>query len=258
MSHASPPRDDRDAEYYEDLLAAAAFGTLDSDEAAELRAYLESNPDARDALADLRELASMLSLVAGEADPSPALRDRIEGTIASGEAREMGMPNGIQPLPVSPEPEPTRLHAPRVAWNASLWAAAAALVIALAAGLVLGRYFFADTENEPAPEVIAFEMATPIPDLTAELTYDPDRELFMLDTENMPHAPAGQVYQVWLIDKANVPQPMGVMERESFAVTADRDDYTAFAITVEPGPLGSEAPTSQPFFVAPLTPDAGG
>ncbi|MDQ3655120.1 MAG: hypothetical protein M3457_08585, partial [Chloroflexota bacterium] len=48
-------------------------------------------------------------------------------------------------------------------------------------------------------------------------------------------------------------QPVGVMNRSTFAVPAPRDAYDAFAITVEPAPLGSAGPTTDPFFVAPLT-----
>ena len=104
-------------------------------------------------------------------------------------------------------------------------------------------------------QTIAYELtlSTPIPDLGAELTYDEDAQIFTLQTENMPAAPEGQVYQVWLIDTECRPQPMGVMADPTFAVAADRDNYTAFAITVEPGPIGSAGPTTPPFFVAPLT-----
>ena len=40
----------RDEQYYEELLATAAFGTLTPAEAAELRAFLAANPAARAAL----------------------------------------------------------------------------------------------------------------------------------------------------------------------------------------------------------------
>ena len=261
MSDIRPPVMNRDE--YEDLLATAAFGTLTSDEAADLRAYLQAHPESQADLDELRELASTLPLLVDEAAPSTALRGRLEQAVQATHrvARPLHDPeasDAIRPLDFQGAALQKRVRndAPP-AWRNYVWAAAAAILIALVAGAALGRFFFADPDDDTGQtELIAYEMdlATPVPGLTAELTYDPERQLFVLQTENMPHAPEGQVYQIWLIDQDSVPQPKGVMDEATFAVTADMDQYVAFAITVEPGPLGSEAPTSTPFFVAPLTP----
>jgi hypothetical protein len=45
---------------------------------------------------------------------------------------------------------------------------------------------------------------------------------------------------------------VGVMEGDEFDFEANRDDYDAFAITVEPAPDGSSGPTTEPIVVAPL------
>ncbi len=44
------------------------------------------------------------------------------------------------------------------------------------------------------------------------------------------------------------------MGADGFATVADISKFDALAITVEPGPLGSPAPTTKPFVIAPLQP----
>jgi anti-sigma-K factor RskA len=255
VNPVNPAVNDRDDQYYEELLGAAAFGTLTAEEEAELQAYLKTSETARAELAELRALAGDLTLLADEMDPPPDLRNRIEQAVLADVtwgADVQGRPRGDEPKPLDFEPKPSRKPIPL--WRNYIWAAAAALLIAVLAGAVLDRVFFQD-DDDPVDnrQTIAFDLslATPAPGLTAELTYDPDQHLFVLETENMPPAPADHVYQVWLIDTEG-PKNAGTMAGSRFAVAADRSDYQALAITVEPAPLGSEGPTTEPFFVAPL------
>lgn len=268
MKPVDPTVNDRDDQYYEELLGAAAFGTLTAAEAVELEDYLARSPAAQAELAELRALAADLPLLVDDVEPSADLRNRIEQAVLADVAwarpdatapkmPDTDQPSGIVTLTTVPPLEEiqsgTPVRKPTPIWRSSLWAAAAALLIAVIAGVLLDR-FVLDGGGDDNVQTIAYELtlSTPIPDLGAELTYDEDAQIFTLQTENMPAAPEGQVYQVWLIDTESVPQPMGVMADPTFAVAADRDNYTAFAITVEPGPIGSAGPTTPPFFVAPL------
>jgi len=136
-------------------------------------------------------------------------------------------------------------------WRKYLWAAALAL-LSLLAGAAIGRFLMADDPDpEPAGETIAMQFSTPIPNVTGQLMYMPDQQVFKLSMENMPAAPHDHVYQVWLIDDSRS-IPAGVMDRPEFAVAADRDRYDALAITVEPAPIGSADPTTDPIMIAPL------
>jgi anti-sigma-K factor RskA len=265
VNPVDPAVNDRDDHYYEELLGAAAFGTLTAEEEIELQAHLASSESARAELAELRIIAGDLSLLADEMEPPVELRDRLERAIQTDLAwanptplrpvtTEQG-PGEVQPLNLSSVPEGSSRR-PISIWRNSMLAAAAVLLVAVLAGVVLDRVFFDDDSDPDGRETIAFELSSPIPNLSAELTYESDDQVFLLKTGNMPAAPEGQVYQVWLIDREGVPVPNGVMVGSSHAVSANRDDYAAFAITVEPGPLGSTAPTTEPFFVAPLTPEA--
>lgn len=261
-----PTVNDRNDRYYEDLLGAAAFGTLSAAEAGEVEAYLAASAPARAVLAELRMIAGGLTLLADEARPSLDLRNRIEHVVmadaawarpAQGGFRSIpgGNPDdGIVPLSTVPIPGSKR-RSPLL--RPALWAVAAALVLAVLSGVVLDRLLLSESDQVNARESIAYTLTTPIPELSAELTYDADDQLFILETENMPAAPQNHVYQVWLIEDG-VPQPVGVMNQSRFAVPAPRDAYQAFAITVEPAPLGSAGPTTDPFFVAPLTGEDAG
>lgn len=255
MNPVDPTARDRD-DYYESLLGAAAFGTLTAEEEAGLRVYLATSDSARAELAELVALAGDLSLLVDEREPSPGLRSRIAAAIAAEPAAPTLAPNaddrgGIRPIETSSQPTPIQ-QAP--GWRNYIWAAAASLLIAILAGVALDRVFLQDADDDDSRETIAFELslATPVPELSAELTYDSEQQLFLLETEGMPPPPEGQIYQIWLIDAAGRPKPVGLMDDSVVAVAADREAYDAFAITLEPGPIGSPAPTTEPFFVAPL------
>ncbi|CAN5857190.1 hypothetical protein BH24CHL3_BH24CHL3_08400 [soil metagenome] len=258
---------DRSGMDFESLLGAAAFGTLTAEEASGLMAYLATSDAARAELAQLRVIAGVLPLLTDEREPSPGLRGRIEQAVRATphtKQREPGLPlpttssaesQTVRPLEFSTQLAPTPIEkAP--GWRNYVWALAASLLIAVLAGVMLDRIFLQAADDDlEGRETIAFELTlpTPVDDLSAELTYDPDRQLFVLETENMPAAPEGQIYQVWLIDGVG-PRPVGVMVDSTFALAANRDNYAAFAITVEPAPNGSPAPTTTPFFVAELAP----
>ncbi len=262
MNGVDPAVNDRRDQYFQELLGAAAFGTLSAAEASELEGHLATSAAARAELAELRLIAGGLALLSEPARPSIDLRNRIEHVVMADMAWMRPTPignahgangdanSGIVPLstvPVAGAKQPTPL------WRPYVWAAAAALALAVLSGIALDRLGLNDADSAIERETIAFDLnlPTPIPNLSAELVYDPDDQLFILETENMPPAPADSVYQVWLIQDG-VPEPVGVMNQSTFAVPAARDAYQAFAITVEPGPLGSEGPTTDPFFVAPL------
>lgn len=175
-------------------------------------------------------------------EPAPARASR---------RRRLELPadtNDFVPLPVDMVRQQDRRP------PAALWGVAALLVVAVAviAGALLGRAFLADNGGKTDEgEQIALQFTTPVPDVSAQLTYFADRKLLVLKTEHMPPPPADHVYQIWLIGGAG-PVPVGTMQDGGYATVADISRYQTFAITVEPGPLGSDQPTTEPIVVAPL------
>jgi hypothetical protein len=105
----------------------------------------------------------------------------------------------------------------------------------------------------PIAETIALAPTDAAPDASGEVTYLPQDKLLMLDVRDLPPLEPDQVYEVWLIG-AEGPVPAGTFDQptDQHAVVADRDLYDTLAITAEPGPLGTEAPTGEIVATAPL------
>jgi anti-sigma-K factor RskA len=77
--------------------------------------------------------------------------------------------------------------------------------------------------------------------------FSPADDLFLVDVRDLPSLEPHQVCEVWLIGEDSVPVPAGVFNQptDQNAVIAGRDQYGILAITAEPGPLGTEAPTGE-------------
>lgn len=272
VNTVEPKVDDQRHEPYQELLAAAAFGTLTADEQRLLKSHLDGCAECRAELAEFRAIADALPTTLDDRLPSPELRDRIAAAIrlssaatpppdswraASAPLQTAAPP--AQTLGTHPVPSPTPAGKVTPFRQRYVWATAALVLLAVLAGALAGRTLFADGgEDVVRGEPIALQMDPPIPNATGELVYMPEERVFKLTMHNMPAAPADHVYQVWLID-ADGPEPVGMVDQASgqFAVAADRSRYETFAITVEPGPLGSQAPTSDPIITAPLDDPTG-
>jgi anti-sigma-K factor RskA len=76
-------------ERQEELASLHALGLLDGPEREQFVAELGRNPELRKRVAELRQAAAALAHLAPEADPPPALRDRV---LASAAARDRGLP----------------------------------------------------------------------------------------------------------------------------------------------------------------------
>lgn len=260
---------DRTHEEFQDLLAAAAFGTLTDGEWSALRAHLETCAECQRELSDFRTIAAALPLTLDERQPAPQLRNRIlamvqhehriaEPTPATSAPVAAPNPGDVpetRQIQAAPQPvqRPVPMRRSTPIRSRHLWATAALVLLSLLAGAAIGRFLLAD-EPDPGPdgETIAMQFSTPIPNVQGELTYLPDQRLFRLTMENMPPAPADHVYQVWLIGESG-PIPAGVMNQPEFVVAADRARYDALAVTVEPAPIGSADPTTPPIITAPFT-----
>ena len=134
------------------------------------------------------------------------------------------------------------------------WMVAAALaIIALLAGVWLGRVAFVTTD-EPSPHIVGLEILDDELEVGGEVEYIEDEEIYIVAIRTLPPAPAGLVYQVWMqVDDLVV--PAGVMNPNSsrFAYAAYDGRYDTLFVTEEPAPFGSEEPTSDPVITADLT-----
>jgi anti-sigma-K factor RskA len=238
-----------------DLLGAFALGAVDAEEAAAVRAYVASNAEAQEELAELMAGVDVLSLSVPPLEPPAGLRDRIAAA-ALAEAPS-APPSAVpdHPTPDTQHLTPVPIRPPASFWSrATPWAAAAAALLLIAAGLLLWNLQLRGQLAEtPVTQTVALAPTDAAPGASGEVRYLPDQQLFFVDVRDLPPLAEGQVYEVWLIG-AEGPVPAGVFDRstDQHAIVADRSQYDTLAITAEPGPLGTEAPTGEIVATAPL------
>ena len=217
------------------LVGAYAVDALDDVERAAFERHLAECADCRDEVDGLREAASVIgSSVAHE--PPSSLRDRVLADIAT-----------VRPLP--PLTTPARQRTAR--FRPALVAAAAAVVIAVAGGIVVAEPWADDTSQAPtAAERIraAADAETFQRELeggaVATVIRSKSLNQAVLVTQDMPPAPEGKVYELWLDHEGVGMVAAGLMEDGDDEVVLTGDPATAigFGITVEPDG-GSKEPT---------------
>jgi anti-sigma-K factor RskA len=209
------------------------MGVLEEPERSEVRALIAADPEGAAAAAGV---VSSLGLLAPPADPPAGLRTRV----------------------LSAAGQPARART----W---LWALAAASALALLFTAVslnstLHRERAQMSEvlaimNAPDTIVRVSGGATPQP--KAKLFVNPSRGVLLL-ASNLPPAPEGRTYQMWLLPIAGQPIPAGLFHSEAAGTalhlrkqTIDLSRIGAIAVTVEPA-AGSAQPTTTPFLVTSL------
>jgi anti-sigma-K factor RskA len=246
-----------------DLLGAFALGALDAQEAAAVRAHLATCAECQAEVATLWSAVDTLPDLVEPMDPPPGLRDRISAAILAEAAAPQTPPAPLAPAtniavtdPSTPERPRTEPIRPAKWWSkAAPWAAAAAILLLVSGGLLVWNLRLQEQiVTTPTPETIALVPGDAAPDASGEVTYLPQDNLLLLDVRDLPALEPGQVYEVWLIGEEGVPAPAGVFDQSSdrHAIVADRGQFDTLAITAEPGPLGTAAPTGEIVATAPL------
>ena len=237
-----------------DLLGAFALGAVDTEEAAIVRSHLTTCTECQTEIAQLWAMVDVLRGTVEPLDPPPGLRDRIAAAV-------MAEPASLPPAPAAPaalrstpaiappERAPEPIRPPVSFWSrATPWMAAAAILLLLSAGLLVWNLQLREQMvSTPVTETIALAPTDAAPDASGQVTHLPEDNLLILDVRDLPPLQSGQVYEIWLIGEDGVPVPAGVFDQptDQHAIVADRDRYDTLAITAEPGPLGTEAPTSE-------------
>ena len=218
------------------LVGAYAVDALDDVERAAFERHLAECADCRAEVDGLREAASVMgSSVAQEAPGS--LRDRVLSDIVT-----------VRPLP--PLTVPASQRAAR--FRPALVAAAAAVVIAVASGVVVAEPWADDSSQGPVTAADRIRAAADAETFQQELdggavaTVVRSKSLnqAVLVTHDMPPAPDGKVYELWLNHDGVGMVAAGLMENGQREVVLEGDPATAvgFGITVEPDG-GSKEPT---------------
>ncbi len=110
--------------------------------------------------------------------------------------------------------------------------------------------------SAPGTTEVAFGQGQTAPP-TGGVFVNPSRGVLMI-ASNLPPAPAGRIYEMWVIPKSGVPRPAGLFQsRNDDAVMhiepgpVDVASTAAVAVTLE-NEAGAQQPTSQPLIVAAL------
>ncbi len=267
VSTMEPRRQRHDHDYYEELLGAVALGAATLEERQAVLTHMSECPHCRAELAQLRAAVTALPLALEEREPSPILRYRIQAMVqhevmtgvefdepvALAAAQEQERAAVVEPVPTAP-PQQIRRRSPAT----MLWAAAALILLAVSAGMVLWNVLLLQDQQAREDDLdsipVRVAIASPPADVDADLAYLEDRGVFLLSVRSLPQLAENQVFQVWLIGEGN---PVSVAtfaeETAEVAVAADRTEYAALAVSVEPGPVGSPAPTTTPILIADIS-----
>ena len=241
-------------EWYQELLGAYALGALLPNEAAALEAHLATCPTCPEELRRLRLGMHAFALTAEERDPSPDLRNRIwAATFTPTEVAPALQPEPTRPLePIPIEQARAERKAPLPLWTKI----AAALAVVLIGSLLAWNFALRNGESGDQGTVVGQLAPAPdAPDQTTggEVRYFADDGLMMISLHDLPALAEGEIYQLWLI-QGDAVAPAGTFQPSAentttVAVVADPDQYDTLAITREPAPIGSPAPTTKPFLL---------
>ena len=244
-----------------ELYELYVLGAVDAAERHEIEEHLARNcPACRAGIAEARQLAASLALAAPEADPPKRLRDRVIASVTPERGR------------------PTLLT-----WWNHAWAT---LALVMLAGVVWYSYTASKLETELAAinrrlaetktvnaELVAHNRLLGdalalinLPDARQLVFGRQDREPprgriwvhpqrgVVLLASHLPPAPAGKIYEMWVIPKGAAPRPAGLFNSDPQGAATHVwnqpvDPAVTIAVTLEPEG-GVPAPTSTPLIVA--------
>jgi anti-sigma-K factor RskA len=235
---------------YEQLAAGYVLGALEPDDEHDFQRHLGGCAQCEAIVRELEGVVGQLAYAAPPVEPPETLWASIQREVRP-ERRQ------VQPL------RPRRRAGPLLAGLA----AAAAIVAMVALGVwnlnlrdenVSYRQRVATLEeaarllNEPNTSRIALQDSASGAQATVVASSPQDRGVLIV--ENLPPLQRGRVYELWGIpeggqgrpEKALVFIPLRRQSPLAFEFRVPIQPGTVFAITEEPGPRGSEQPTSEP------------
>ena len=229
-----------------------AIGVADEPERSEIRAHLNRECEVcMRGIKEAREVATLLGGTAAPSEPSPRLRRRILASVGVEEKRFGWTP-----------------------WLAAALAMSGFAVVYFAGQTGETRRELARTREQLGRQSTelghlteAFAILngadTTVTSFGEGQTQPPKGKVFvnksmgvLLIANNLPKAPAGKAYEMWIIPKGGKPKAAGMfhaapngsaMHMMHEAIAPD----SLVAVTIEPE-AGSDQPTSQPLFAAPI------
>ena len=238
-----------DHEELESDLAAWVLGALDPEEAAAVQAHVEGCASCRETVARLQRAVGAMPLAVDDVAPPARLRERILAAAAASSGSTVA-PRRARPKPTPGAPR--NVLAP-LFQRLPVYAAAAAVIVALVAGVVAGDLVSRSGQTTPPAQVARFTLSghQSLAGAKATVIDLKNDGLALVDFSGLPAVAQGRVYEVWLITSGGRADPAAVFVPDSngskvVLVNRALAGYALMAITDEAGPDGTQAPTQQP------------
>jgi anti-sigma-K factor RskA len=232
------------------LTGAYAVDALDELERARFEQHLAGCEDCRAEVAELTETAALLAETTA-VTPPPSLRD----SVLTGISQVRPLPPEVPRIPVAPAGSTSATTDSRSGgrrWMPFLVAAAVALLLGIGAAVV--QPWSPDRGSLTAAEQVlqagdAQNVSLDLGDAgKATVTRSKSHDEAVIVTDGMQEAPAGKVYQLWLMSPEGKFTPAGLMPDEAdqtMLLEGHAANAAAVGITVEPDG-GSPQPTTNP------------
>lgn len=255
-----------------------ALDALPQEEAAAFSLHLETCPTCSAELTSFLETAAILGSSVAQTPPASLRRSVMQAVAATPQlppltapttAADPAMGRHRQDDPVATpatEAQPEAPLATVTELRRSWYRRPQALLAAAVAAIVIGGGVTAVVANQsPAQQTAsqcvaaAADRSTISPTVGASaggtVTLAPSCDAVVVNMPKLPDAPAGKVYQVWVIKGKAASSVKTLMNNSGEPSSAfDAEVHTgasAIGVTIEPSP-GSPAPTTDPFWVVPL------
>jgi len=205
-------------EHIDELIAARALYALGRDEVGMVAAHLAECDRCRLQLREMEEVAATLALAAPPAPPPPKLRERLLGAVEP-----------VATAPIPPAPSVRRFARwPRIA---------AVAVPVLACAVIALIAWNVSLRGQVAGNRVA--AVTPIGNVGSAVSLTGGGVVLV---GSLAPAPAGHVYEAWVIGGGGTPRPAGVFKGGRplrFTLTRGAHAGDTIAITLELGNGGS-------------------
>ncbi|HLQ35670.1 MAG TPA: anti-sigma factor [Chloroflexota bacterium] len=237
-------------EELENSIAAWVLGAADAGEADTIAIHVDGCPSCQVTASRLTRAIDALPLEVEELEPPARLRQRILAA-ASTSPRVVPMPSRTEARSLRLPSRRKHLEV-RMFERIPLYAAAAAVLLALVAGVAVGQ--LAGHFTPPAQSQVARFMLVGHDSMAGARASVVDLKsdgIALVDFNGLPALETGKVYELWLITPGNRIDPAGVFVPDAsgtkvVVVGRSLEGYKTMAVTTEQGPDGAAAPTQQP------------
>lgn len=242
------------------LSGAYSVDALDDAERVAFERHVEACAECRTEVASLREAAGRLADVVARA-PRSELRESVLAAIRTVRPLPPVAPTAA-PRTAEPAAPPSGDVVPLPSRRARRWLpalVAAAVLAVVGVGLGVTQPWEPDqVEVSVIDQVLqagdAERVTATVDGATVAIVRSRSHGKAVVQTQDMPAAPPGKVYELWLQTPDGAMEPAGLMGEgpdQTVLLEGDATDATAVGITVEPEG-GSPRPTSDPIAVVEL------